>query len=86
MRGRRGEPPARTEPDRAAVGVEHPGGQRLGGHRRRRRGGPRTRLWQLYFALFGLGFERCLCGNFQTLASKRQPGPSGLPLSGRPGA
>ena len=49
-------------------------------------GAARTRLWQLYFALFGLGFERCLCGNFQTLASKRQPGPSGLALSGRPGA
>ena len=49
-------------------------------------GAARTRLWQLYFALFGLGFERCLCGNFQTLSSKRQPGPSGLPLSGRPGA
>jgi cyclopropane-fatty-acyl-phospholipid synthase len=49
-------------------------------------GAARTRLWQLYFALFGLGFERCLCGNFQTLASKRQPGPSGLPLSGAPRA
>lgn len=49
-------------------------------------GAARTRLWQLYFALFALGFERCLCGNFQTLASKRQPGPSGLPLSGRRGA
>ncbi len=48
-------------------------------------GAARTRLWQLYFALFALGFERCLCGNFQTLASKRQPGPSGLALSGRPG-
>jgi len=49
-------------------------------------GAARTRLWQLYFALFGLGFERVLCGNFQTLASKRQPGPSGLPLSGAPRA
>jgi cyclopropane-fatty-acyl-phospholipid synthase len=49
-------------------------------------GPERTRLWQLYFALFGLGFERVLCGNFQTLASKRQPGPSGLPLSGAPRA
>ncbi|MDB5689860.1 MAG: SAM-dependent methyltransferase, partial [Sphingomonas bacterium] len=49
-------------------------------------GAARTRLWQLYFALFGLGFERSLCGNFQTLASKRQPGPSGLPLSGAPRA
>ena len=49
-------------------------------------GAARTRLWQLYFALFGLGFERVLCGNFQTLASKRQPGRSGLPLTGRPGA
>ncbi|MDB5682946.1 MAG: SAM-dependent methyltransferase [Sphingomonas bacterium] len=49
-------------------------------------GAARTRLWQLYFALFGLGFERVLCGNFQTLASKRQPGASGLPLSGAPRA
>ena len=44
-------------------------------------GRARTRLWLLYFSLFTLAFERNTAFVFQTLASKRQPGPSGLPLT-----
>lgn len=42
-------------------------------------GWPRTRLWLLYLALFSLAFERGTTQVFQTLASKRRTGPSGLP-------
>ena len=41
-------------------------------------GWPRTRLWLLYFALFSKAFERGTTCVFQTLASKRRTGPSGL--------
>jgi cyclopropane-fatty-acyl-phospholipid synthase len=41
----------------------------------------RTRLWLLYFSLFALAFQRGTCLVFQTLATKREPGPSGLPMS-----
>jgi len=44
-------------------------------------GWARTRLWILYFSLFARAFERCTIGVFQTLASKRRIGPSGLPLA-----
>lgn len=44
-------------------------------------GTARTRLWLLYFSLFAMAFERGTCLVFQTLATKRQAGPSGLPLS-----
>ena len=44
-------------------------------------GWPKTRLWLLYFSLFARSFERCTIGVFQTLASKRMIGPSGLPLA-----
>ncbi len=43
-------------------------------------GAAKTRLWLLYFCLSALAFERNLAFDFQTLASKRQPGPSGLAL------
>jgi cyclopropane-fatty-acyl-phospholipid synthase len=39
----------------------------------------KTRLWLLYLAGCSLGFERNTIGIFQTLASKRARGPSGLP-------
>jgi cyclopropane-fatty-acyl-phospholipid synthase len=42
-------------------------------------GAPKTRLWLLYLAGVSLGFERGTIGIFQTLASKRARGPSGLP-------
>jgi len=38
-----------------------------------------VRLWLLYFALFVIGFDRGVCHLFQTLASKRRLGASGLP-------
>jgi cyclopropane-fatty-acyl-phospholipid synthase len=41
---------------------------------------PRTRLWLLYFALFAKSFERNTVSVFQTLASKRHVGASGLSL------
>jgi cyclopropane-fatty-acyl-phospholipid synthase len=44
-------------------------------------GWARTRLWILYFSLFCRSFERCTIGVFQTLASKRRIGLSGLPLA-----
>jgi cyclopropane-fatty-acyl-phospholipid synthase len=39
----------------------------------------KTRLWLLYLAGVSLGFERGTIGIFQTLASRRTRGPSGLP-------
>jgi cyclopropane-fatty-acyl-phospholipid synthase len=44
-------------------------------------GPTKTRLWLLYFSLFALAFERNTCFVFQTLASKRQTGASGMPMS-----
>lgn len=44
-------------------------------------GKERTRMWLLYFILFGRAFERGTIGVFQTLASKRNVGASGLPLT-----
>lgn len=44
-------------------------------------GRPKAALWLLYFALFAISFERNTVSVFQTLASKRRKGPSGLPLS-----
>ncbi|MES2835670.1 MAG: cyclopropane-fatty-acyl-phospholipid synthase family protein [Pseudomonadota bacterium] len=43
-------------------------------------GAPRTRLWLLYFALFAKGFERGAVNVHQTVARKRTPGASGLPM------
>ncbi len=43
-------------------------------------GGPRARLWLLSFALFAKAFERGSVLVYQTVAQKRRPGPSGLPL------
>jgi len=42
-------------------------------------GRARARLWLMFFSLFALGFERKACLIFQTLASRRAIGPSGLP-------
>ncbi len=42
-------------------------------------GAAKTRLWLLYLAGVSLGFERGTIGIFQTLASRRAKGPSGLP-------
>jgi len=44
-------------------------------------GWPRTRLWLIYFALFAKGFERGAVLVYQTVASKRAFGASGMPLS-----
>jgi len=44
-------------------------------------GKTRMRLWMLYFALFARAFERGTIGIFQTLASKRSVGASGLDLA-----
>jgi len=58
--------------------------ERLWSHREQAEceiGAGRTRLWLLYFTLFALAFERGTCLVFQTLATKRQAGPSGLPPS-----
>ncbi len=43
-------------------------------------GEARTRLWLIYFALFAKGFERGSVLVYQTVAQRRRPGPSGLPL------
>lgn len=43
-------------------------------------GDGRTRLWLLYFALFAKGFERGAVNVHQTIARRRTPGKSGLPL------
>lgn len=45
----------------------------------RKVGAAKTRIWLLYLAGVSLGFERSTLGIFQTLASKRTRGPSGLP-------
>jgi cyclopropane-fatty-acyl-phospholipid synthase len=42
-------------------------------------GAATMRLWLAYFAGCSIAFERNFAGVFQTLASKRQRGPSGLP-------
>lgn len=42
-------------------------------------GQEKTRLWLAYLAGCSVGFERGRLGIFQTLASKRKRGPSGLP-------
>jgi cyclopropane-fatty-acyl-phospholipid synthase len=44
-------------------------------------GWPKTRLWLLYFSLFAISFQRNTVSVFQTLASKRRTGPSGLPYT-----
>jgi cyclopropane-fatty-acyl-phospholipid synthase len=44
-------------------------------------GAVRTRLWLIYLAGVSIGFDRGRVGVFQTLASKRKRGASGLPLS-----
>lgn len=44
-------------------------------------GEEKTRLWMLYLAIFTLAFERNACMIFQTLASRRRVGASGLPLT-----
>lgn len=46
-------------------------------------GEPRARLWLLYLAGVSLGFERGGLLIYQTLASKRAKGPSGLPPTRR---
>jgi cyclopropane-fatty-acyl-phospholipid synthase len=42
-------------------------------------GSVKTRVWLAYLAGISLGFDRATLGVFQTLASKRTPGSSGLP-------
>src|SRR6059036_620706 len=44
-------------------------------------GAMKTRLWIAYLASASIGFTRNSVGVFQTLASKRVRGPSGLPPS-----
>ncbi|HET6463096.1 MAG TPA: SAM-dependent methyltransferase, partial [Candidatus Krumholzibacteria bacterium] len=44
-------------------------------------GAVKTRLWIAYLAACSIGFARNSVGIFQTLASKRTRGPSGLPPS-----
>lgn len=44
-------------------------------------GAAKVRLWLLYLAGVSLGFQRGTIGIFQTLASKRARGASGLPLT-----
>ena len=44
-------------------------------------GSVKTRLWLAYLAASSIGFARNSVGIFQTLASKRMRGPSGLPPS-----
>ena len=41
----------------------------------------RARLWLLYFVLFAKGFERNAVSCFQTVASRRLGGASGMPLA-----
>ena len=43
-------------------------------------GSQRTRLWQLYFAMCAKAFERGAIGVFQTVATRRYSGASGLPF------
>ena len=42
-------------------------------------GEAKTRIWLAYLAGSSITFERSTVGLFQTLASKRRRGPSGLP-------
>lgn len=42
-------------------------------------GWPKTRLWLLYLAGCALAFERSAVGVFQTVATRKDKGPSGLP-------
>jgi cyclopropane-fatty-acyl-phospholipid synthase len=42
-------------------------------------GGEKTRLWLAYLAGVSIGFERNTIGLYQTLASRKRRGPSGLP-------
>ena len=42
-------------------------------------GAAKTRLWLTFFSVFALAFERNACLVFQTLASRRAVGASGLP-------
>ncbi len=44
-------------------------------------GEAKTRIWLLYLAGCSLAFERSAVGIFQTLASKKAKGPSGLPAT-----
>jgi cyclopropane-fatty-acyl-phospholipid synthase len=44
-------------------------------------GAVKTRMWLIYLAGVSIGFERARIGIFQTLASKRKRGASGVPLS-----
>jgi cyclopropane-fatty-acyl-phospholipid synthase len=44
-------------------------------------GAAKTRLWLIYLAAVSIGFATGRLGIFQTLASKRKRGPSGVPLS-----
>jgi cyclopropane-fatty-acyl-phospholipid synthase len=46
-------------------------------------GEARTHLWLIYLARSAIGFERGAMAVFQTLASKRAPGASGLPPTRR---
>ena len=46
-------------------------------------GDARPRLWLIYFALFAKGFERGSVLVYQTVARRRRPGASGLPLDRR---
>lgn len=50
---------------------------------RDRVGDARMRLWLVYFALFAKGFERGSVLVYQTVARRRRPGASGLPLDRR---
>ena len=42
-------------------------------------GEPKTRLWMIYLAGCSLGFQRGTLNIFQTVASRKRRGPSGLP-------
>ena len=42
-------------------------------------GEAKTRVWLVFLAACSLVFERNACGLYQTLASKRARGASGLP-------
>lgn len=44
-------------------------------------GAMKARLWLMYLAGVSIGFDRARVGVFQTLASKRKRGVSGVPLS-----
>jgi cyclopropane-fatty-acyl-phospholipid synthase len=42
-------------------------------------GAVKTRIWLVYLAACSIAFERNTVGLYQTLASKKRRGPSGLP-------